>query len=69
MRIRLLNDGGYAGMERVKFPVEVEAEAEVAEGGSVVVPESEMHRIGCADYFDDPDGPFWPFYGDSWEAV
>jgi len=66
MRIRLLNDAGYMGMEYIEFPVEVEAEVN---GPCATVPESEMHRIGCAGAFEDPDDPFWPFYGNSWEAV
>lgn len=67
MKIRLLSNGGYAGMDEVKFPVEVEAE--VAERGLALVPETEMHRLGRADYFEDPDDPVWPFHQDSWEAA
>lgn len=66
MRIRLLNDDGYMGMGHIKFPVEVDAEIR---GDCAIVPERELHKLGCADGFDDPDDPFWPFYGNSWEAV
>ena len=70
MKIRLLNCDGYVGMEYVKFPAEVDAEVvEVAGGVLAIVPESEMHRIGCSDAFSDPDDPVWPFCRGSWEAV
>ena len=66
MKIRLLSDDGYMGMDNVKFPVEVDAEVD---GICATVPESELHRIGCAEEFEDPDDPFWPFYGSSWEKA
>jgi len=64
MKIRLLNCDGYAGMEHVKFPVEVDAE--VAPSGTADVPEGELHRIGCSDAFEDP---VWPFSPESWEVI
>ena len=67
MKVKLLNDDGYAGMENVNFPIEVEAE--VSGSGYASIPESELHRIGCSDAFWDPDDPFWPFGPSSWEVV
>lgn len=67
MKIRLLNCDGYAGMDHVGFPVEVDAV--VGASGYATVPESELTRIGCSDAFEDLDDPFWPFGPESWEAV
>lgn len=70
MKIRLLNCDGYAGMEQVVFPVEVDAVIDA--GGYATVPESELTRIGCSDAFEDscwPFGPFWPFGPSSWEKA
>ena len=67
MKIRLLNCDGYAGMEHVVFPVEVDAAVDA--GGYATVPESELTRIGCSDAFEDLDDPFWPFGPSSWEKA
>lgn len=67
MKVKLLNDDGYAGMENVNFPIEVEAE--VYGSGYASIPESELRRLGCSDAFEDPDDPFWPFGPSSWEVV
>lgn len=67
MKIRLLNSDGYAGMDGVKFPVEVSSRGN---GGERYVHERELKRIGCdMDCFEDPDDPVWPFGPESWEAA
>lgn len=45
MKIKLLNDGGYSGMENVKFPVEVEGQDWLGLGYDVSG--SELIRIGA----------------------
>ena len=62
MKVRLLNDGGFRGLLRVQFPVEVEAELVTTDGGSDAygVPYSELLRIGAdADAFDDTELWYW----------
>ena len=51
MKIRLLNNPGYCGMEDVVFPVEVEVEANTRDG-RVYVPNRELYRIGATRGFD-----------------
>lgn len=46
MKIRLLNDGGYYGLEGVHFPVEVEAVDEIETYGGCSVATSELIRVG-----------------------
>lgn len=59
MKIRLLNNGGYAGMENVIFPVEVDAMIRIS---NCLVSNDELRRIGVDMLqFIDPDDPWWPF--------
>lgn len=68
MKIRLLNAGGYCGLEDVDFPVEVEAETRAT--GYCEVSSEELQRVGGdAEVLNDPDDQSWPFGPESWEAV
>lgn len=49
MKIRLLNDAGYRGMEDVVFPVEVDAEIR---NGKAFIPSRELYRVGATCGFD-----------------
>lgn len=68
MRINLIGDNGYCGLEYVDFPVEVEAS--VYCDGRTAVHYNELVRIGASEFafFDDGD-PFWPFDDGEWEPV
>lgn len=68
MRINLLGDNGYCGLEYVSFPVEVEAS--VYCDGRTAVHYNELVRIGADGemFFDDED-PLWPFDDEEWELV
>lgn len=67
MKIRLLNDGRYPGLESVSFPVEVEAEP-FSHGFRVSY--AELERIGAdMECFYDPEDPFWPFTKGEFEVV
>lgn len=66
MKIKLLNDGGYAGMGDVKFPVEVEA---MKDGELYQVNQDEIIRVGGdSEMFDGFDNPYWPFHKSDVEA-
>lgn len=66
MRIRLLNNGGYAGMENVVFPVEVDSVINISH---YRVSNDEMQRIGAnMNYFIDPNDPWWPFIPEAGEC-
>lgn len=71
MKIRLLNDGGYIGMERVGFPVEVEAARStygVVNGFDV--PDAELRRIGAdLTKFKKPEGSTWFFLEEETEVL
>lgn len=68
MKIRLLNDGCYWGLEDVEFPVEVQAEDRHT--GYCDVTTDELCRVGGdPTVLDDPDNQTWPFGPESWEAV
>lgn len=58
MRVLLKNNGGYAGMEFVQFPVEVEATRKYAGCHSVTM--DELVRIGADPCFFD-DTETWQF--------
>lgn len=59
MKIKLLHDGGYGGMENVKFPVEVEATDWLGLGFDV--PGSELIRVGAtAKFWDRTKSYYWP---------
>lgn len=67
MRVRLVNDNGYRGMDYVDFPVEVEA---TRNRHGVSVHYNELTRIGAdSAAFYDPEDPDWYFGPDSWELV
>jgi hypothetical protein len=62
MKVRLLNDGGFFGLQQVKFPVEVEATSVITDAGNEAygVPYSELIRIGAnAKSFDDTGLWYW----------
>jgi hypothetical protein len=53
MKIKLLNDGGFVGMELVEFPVEVEAvfydcNQKTKEKSHYKVSSSELFRVGSS---------------------
>lgn len=57
MKIMLLGNAGYSGLESVKFPVEVEAEWL---GGYYEVPSAELERIGADMFlFEDDEYSGW----------
>lgn len=59
IRVRLLNNGCYGCMDRVKFPVEVKARLN-KDSLIAFICENELKRIGASDCFSgEPDG--WPF--------
>ena len=64
MKIRLLNNSGYCGMEDVVFPVEVEANTR---DGRVYVPNRELYRIGATHGFDALQAYCFPQH--SWEIA
>lgn len=68
MRIKLLDAGGYCGLECVVFPVEVEAS--MFGIGGVTIHYKELVRIGASEsaFFDDED-PLWFFDDEEWEPV
>ncbi len=59
IRVRLLNDGGYLGMEMVNFPVEVMARSD-RWGFIAFICESELKRVGARDFFPSEDDG-WAF--------
>jgi hypothetical protein len=64
MKIKLLNDGGYRGLEGVKFPVIVDAIKHEKMNVSLHVPDSEMSRISNGVFNKKTvDSTFagWPF--------
>lgn len=72
MKIRLLNDGGYAFLKYINLPVEVEAQYVMS--GACEVHADELVRVGCkrTDVNVDKDDPWWPFNnfdGKSFEEV
>lgn len=67
MKIRLLDGAGYCGMQKLKFPIEVEARNK---GYGYDVSEDELRRIGVpAGEMVDKEDPWWPFPFNSAEAV
>lgn len=64
MKIRLLKNPGYVGMDDVEFPVEVEAEVRDL---NVYVPNRELYRIGATRGFDGLSAYCFP--RESWEAA
>lgn len=68
MKVKLLNRGGYAGFDGVKFPVEVEAKEYGA--NAYRVHETELKRIGCdMSLLNDPSDPEWYFHKSEVEVV
>lgn len=66
-RVRLLTDGGWYFLDRVKFPVEVEAVIETLWSGSEIasVTADELKRVGANyDWCVEADST-WYFYIDS----
>lgn len=51
MKVRLLNAGGFGGLEQVLFPVEVEAEPHYLGKGAVKVWGYELYRVGASGGF------------------
>lgn len=64
MKIRLLSNPGYRGMEDVVFPVEVEAEIRE---GSARISGKELYRAGASHGFDGL--PAYCFPPAVWEAA
>lgn len=69
MKVRLLNDGGFVGLEGVKFPATVEAS--VSQDGLFIVHFDEIMNLDGAEYHqDDTDfGTKYSFYADEVEVV
>jgi hypothetical protein len=66
IKVQLLNDGRYFGLEDISFPVQVMA---IAKGNYYIVPCTELEVIGAdMSVLDDPEDPYWPFE-DGTEAV
>lgn len=60
MRVLLINEGNYMGLDDVDFPVIVEA-SEIDEF-SAAIPTSELVRVGGFEFaFDDNEDQHWPF--------
>lgn len=47
VKVRLLNNGGYGGMDNVEFPVIVNVQLKNTWGAYALVPAWELERIGC----------------------
>lgn len=69
MKVRLLNDGGFSGLERVNFPVIVEASE--SQDGLFVVHFDEIMNLDGAEYHeDDTDfGTKYSFFADEVEVI
>lgn len=68
-RVRLLNDGGYGDMDKVKFPVEVEATISKS-GLMTYVCYDELKRVGADDLFYCKESDGWPFeIGEDCEVI
>ena len=57
MKIILLNDGGFGGMENVEFPVVVDVRTEAKSNDEVIgftVLTSQLYDVGATPRHDDP---------------
>lgn len=73
MRVKLLNDGGYGDMERVKFPVEVNGEFHPMSNDLVQILGIDLLRVGAGgrvvDDGWDPEYLYNFFVGSEVELV
>lgn len=65
MKVTLLNDGGYTGLEKVQFPVEVEGE--LLKRGSFSIKGEELIAIGGEYEAFDPSFGYW--FSEDWCRV
>lgn len=70
VKVRLLNNGGYSGMEAVAFPVDVNVELKNTWGAYALVPAWELDRIGCdMDKFAADGVKNWSFLQSDFEII
>ena len=68
VKVRLLNNGGYMGMDAVKFPAEVNVELKNTWGTYALIPELELDRIGC-DMDKFKQNKNWSFLQSDFEII
>jgi hypothetical protein len=66
VKVILLNNGDFKGLDEVKFPVEVEA---TLKGRLAEVTGSELHAVGAEHVAFDRDVPYSWFIGTACELV
>ena len=66
MKVRLLNSGGYAGMDNVKFPVVVDADG--CSGNMCEVSGGELINAGACAYAWD-ESRLYTFCEDEFEVI
>lgn len=70
MKIKLLNDGGFTGLNEVVFPLEVPAEEVEMVGTRALVNADFMHSVGAVfNKTDIGDDDFYMFLADEYEVV